>query len=61
MKNIIIKSLIQSVIGWVLLGLILSLTRNTTFLEALTAPHSILIAVSGFFGCCIGYQRKANR
>ena len=61
MKNIIVKALAQSVIGWLLLGLILSLVQKVTFVASLTAPSTILIAVSAFFGCCIGYMRKAKR
>ena len=60
-KNIIIKSLVESLIGWVLLALVMCLTRNITFVQALIAPYSIGLAVSAFVGCCIGYQRKLKK
>ena len=60
-KNIIIKSLVESLIGWVLLAVVVMLTRNITFVQALTSMHCILMAVAGFVGCCIGFQRKAKK
>ena len=60
-KNIIIKSLVESLIGWVLLAVVVMLTKNVTFVQALTSMHCILMAVAGFVGCCIGFQRKAEK
>ena len=60
-KNIIIKSLVESLIGWVLLAVVVMLTKNVTFVQALTSMHCILMAVAGFVGCCIGFQRKAKK
>ena len=60
-KNIIIKSVVESLIGWVLLAVVVMLTKNVTFVQALTSMHCILMAVAGFVGCCIGFQRKAKK
>ena len=60
-KNIIIKSVVESLIGWVLLAVVVMLTKNITFVQALTPMHCILMAVAGFVGCCIGFQRKAKK
>jgi len=58
-KNIIIRSLIETVIGWVLLALLLCMTKDITFAQALLTPYTIAIMVSTFVGACIGYRRKA--
>ena len=60
-KNIIIKSLVESLIGWVLLALVMCLTRNITFVQALITPYCICMTVCGFVGCCIGYQRRLKK
>ena len=60
-KNIIIKSAVESLIGWVLLAVVMTLTKDITFVHALTTPYCILMAVAGFVGCCIGFQRKAKK
>ena len=60
-KNIIIRSVVESLIGWVLLAVVVMLTRNITFVQAFTSMHCILMAVAGFVGCCIGFQRKAKK
>ena len=59
--NIILSALIESVIGWMLLALVLTLMKDVTFMQALTAPYTIGIAVSAFLGCYIGFQRKAAK
>ena len=60
-KNIIIKSVVESLIGWVLLAVVVMLTRNITFVQAFTSMHCILMTVAGFVGCCIGFQRKTKK
>ena len=60
-KNIIIKSLVESLIGWVLLAVVVMLTKNVTFVQALTSMLCILMAVAGFVGCCIGFHRKEKK
>lgn len=57
--SIVIKSLFESVIGWVLLALILSQMKDITFIQALLAPYTIAMMASAFVGGCIGYRRKA--
>lgn len=60
-KNIIIRSVVESLIGWVLLAVVIMLTRNITFVQAFTSMHCILMASAGFIGCLIGRQRKAKK
>lgn len=57
--NIVIRSLSESVLGWGLLALILSHTKDITFMQALLMPYTIAMIVSAFAGACIGYRRKA--
>ena len=59
--NNIIKALVESVIGGLLLALLLTLMKDITFVQALTAPATIVAVVSAFIGSCIGFQRKARK
>ena len=59
--NNIFKALIESVIGGLLLALLLTLMKDITFVQALTAPATIVAVVSAFIGSCIGFQRKARK
>ena len=59
--NNIFKALIESVIGGLLLALLLTLVKDITFVQALTAPATIIAVVSAFMGSYIGFQRKARK
>ena len=59
--KIIIKSLVESLISWVVLALVLCLMMDVPFVQSLIAPQSIVIAVSAFVGSCIGFQRKEKK
>ncbi len=59
--NNILKALIESVIGGLLLALLLTLLKDITFVQALTAPATIVVVVSAFMGSFIGFQRKARK
>ena len=59
--NDILKALIESVIGGLLLALLLTLVKDITFVQAITAPATIIAVVSAFFGSLIGFQRKARK
>lgn len=60
-KNFLIKSLGQGVIGWILLALLLSFTKDMTFVQALAAPSTITMSVAAVIGCYIGYMRRAKK
>lgn len=55
------RVLIESVIGGLLLVLLLTLTKEISFVQALTEPVTIVAAVSAFIGSYIGFQRKARK
>ena len=59
--NNIFKALIESVIGGLLLALLLTLVKDITFVQALTAPATIIAIVSAFMGSYVGFQRKARK
>ena len=59
--NNILKALIESVIGGLLLALLLTLMKDITFVQALTAPATIIAIVSAFMGSYVGFQRKARK
>ena len=59
--NNIIKALVESVIGGLLLALLLTLVKEITFVQALTSPATIIAVVSAFMGSCIGFQRKVRK
>ena len=59
--NNIIKALVESVIGGLLLALLLTLVKDITFVQALTAPATIIAIVSAFMGSYVGFQRKARK
>ena len=58
-KNIIIRSLLETLVGWVLLALLLTQVKDVTFVQALLMSHTIALMVPAFVGACIGYRRKA--
>jgi hypothetical protein len=55
------RALIESVIGGLLLALLLTLTKEISFVQALTEPVTIVAAVSAFTSSYIGFQRKARK
>ena len=59
-KNIILKSLINGIITWLVVGLFLSLTKDTTFVETLITPYTLFAASACIGGSFIGFKRKAG-
>ena len=59
-NNIILKSLINGIITWLVVGLFLSLTKDTTFVEALITPYTLFAASACIGGSFIGFKRKAG-
>ena len=60
-KNILVKSLGQGIVCWILLALLLSFTKDMTFVQALSAPYTIMTSVAAVVGSYIGYVRKAKK
>ena len=60
-KNIIIRTVIEGLIGWVLLALVVTFAKDMTFAQAFIAPHTLVMASAGFIGGYIGLRRKAQK
>ena len=59
--NIFFKTLVESVIGALLLALLLSLYKDISFVQALMLPSSIAVVGAGFAGGLIGNMRRAKK
>ena len=56
MKSIIIKSLINMILAWLLVALVICLKQGIGYGEALTAPYSIYLAIAAGVGSFIGFM-----
>ena len=63
MKNMnnFVKALINGVLSWLLVALVLNLVKDVNFVQALTAPYTVALAVSALVGSYIGFERKARK
>ena len=59
-KNILTKALLNGAAGWLALAVFLSLTKDISFVQAFTAPHTIALSVAAGLGSYIGFMRKAK-
>ena len=46
---------------WVLLAALLCVMKDISFVQALFAPHTLMMASAGFLGGYIGLRRKAQK
>lgn len=60
-SSILIRTVIEGMIGWVLLAVLLCLIKDMSFVQALFAPHTLAMAAAGFLGGYIGLRRKAQK
>ena len=63
MKNMnnIVKALINGVLSWLLVALVLYLVKGVNFVQALTAPYTVALAITALVGSYIGFERKARK
>ena len=59
-KGIIIKSLIQGIVAWLVVALILSQIKDMGFGQTLTAAYTITAAITACLGSYIGFMGRAN-
>jgi hypothetical protein len=59
-KKIVIKSLLNGIISLLVLALLLGLVKDQGFVQALTAPYTIAVALVAIVGSYIGFARKAK-
>lgn len=57
----LIQSAISGSVTLILLALAFSLLSGMDFLEAFTAPYTLLAALAAAVGSCIGFMRKARK
>ena len=60
-NSIIIRTIIEGAIGWVLLAALLCVMKDISFVQALFAPHTLMMASAGFRGGYSGLRRKAQK
>ena len=60
-NSILIRTVIEGTIGWVLLAVTVCLIKDMSFVQALFAPHTLAMATAGFLGGYIGLLRKAQK
>ena len=60
-RNIIIRTVIEGLVGWVLLALVVMYAKDMTFVQALIAPHTLVMATAGFLGAYIGLRKRAEK
>ena len=58
LRNIIIKSLLNGVLGWLIFALVVRVNRNgITFAQALVIREAILLGIAACLGSFFGYRR----
>ena len=60
-KGIVIKSLINGVVGYFAVALIQFLVKGVPFAQALTTPYTIILGISALVGSAIGFTIKAKK
>jgi len=60
-RNMIIRTVIEGLIGWVLLALVVMYAKDITFMQAFIAPHTLVMASAGFLGGYIGMRKRAEK
>ena len=59
-KNIIIRSLLNGILTFILVTLVLSV-KGMTFAQAIVAPYTIFLTITAIAGSFIGFEIKALR
>ena len=60
-KNIIIKSLLNGILTFVLVTLVLYLVKGVPFAQTIVAPYTIFLTISAVVGSFIGFSIKAAK
>ena len=60
-KNCLIKSLLNGIAGGFIFALIQTLTNGADFLQALTAPETLITGLAVAAGCFIGYRMREKK
>ena len=57
-KNIIIKSLVNGILAFVLVALVQHLVKGVAIAQAIIAPYTIFLAISAIVGSFVGFSIK---
>ena len=60
-KNIIIKSLVNGILAFVLVALIQHLVKGVAVAQAVIAPYTIFLTISAIVGSFVGFNIKAMK
>ena len=60
-KNIIIKSLLNGILAFVLVALTQHLVKGVAIAQAIVAPYTIFLTISAIVGSFIGFNIKASK
>ena len=60
-KNIIIKSLVNGILAFVLVALVQHLVKGVAYAQAIVAPYTIFLTISAIVGSFVGFSIKATK
>ena len=60
-KNVLIKSLITAILTWLVVALVFSISRGTTFVQSLVRPETIGIGIAAIVGGYVGFKKKESK
>ena len=60
-KNIIIKSLVNGILAFVLVALVQYLVKGVAITQAIVAPYTIFLTISAIFGSFAGFSIKTMK
>lgn len=60
-KNIIIKSLVNGILAFVLVALVQYLVKGVAFAQAIVAPYTIFLTISAIVGSFVGFSIRTMK
>ena len=60
-KNIIIKSLLNGILTFVVVALVQYLVEGVALTQAIAAPYTIFLTISAIVGSFVGFSIKATK
>ena len=60
-KNLIIKSLLNGVLSFVLVALVFHLVKGVAIAQVIVAPYTISLTISAIVGSYIGFRIKTMK
>ena len=60
-KNIIVKSLVNGILAFVLVALVQYLVKGVAFAQAIVAPYTIYLTISAIVGSFVGFSIRTMK